>query len=268
MNKKFFHLTTAQFASLHDVNKRTLHYYDTIGLFSPNYKGENHYRYYDAFQSIEFESIRMFKELNMSIEEIKQYLKNPNAKDFIAIVDRKSSEIEEQIANLKRIQDLLQNKKNQLLLCEQSNNRMIHVIECEQEEILIAPFSFKEEELPTLFSYMKDVWGIEQCRVGVGSYISLDKIQNKNFEEYDGLFTPALKRKRSKEMFIKPEGKYLCGHIKGCWDQLPEMYEEMFKYAQKHHFELTGYAYERGLNDFAISNENEYVTQILIKIKD
>ena len=28
------------------------------------------------------------------------------------------------------------------------------------------------------------------------------------------------------------------------------------------------YAYEKGLNDFAISDENEYVTQILIKIEN
>ena len=34
MKKKRSGLTTAQFAKLHGVNKRTLHYYDTIGLFS------------------------------------------------------------------------------------------------------------------------------------------------------------------------------------------------------------------------------------------
>lgn len=43
----FSKLTTAQFAALHEVNKRTLHYYDSIGLFSPETKGDNHYRYYD-----------------------------------------------------------------------------------------------------------------------------------------------------------------------------------------------------------------------------
>ena len=48
-------LTTAQFAKLHNVNKRTLHYYDAIGLFSPNTKGENGYRYYDLSQSLDFE---------------------------------------------------------------------------------------------------------------------------------------------------------------------------------------------------------------------
>ena len=35
MKKSTKLLTTAEFAKLHDVNKRTLHYYDSIGLFSP-----------------------------------------------------------------------------------------------------------------------------------------------------------------------------------------------------------------------------------------
>ena len=38
MKKSFKSLTTAQFAKLHGVNKRTLHYYDDIGLFSPREK--------------------------------------------------------------------------------------------------------------------------------------------------------------------------------------------------------------------------------------
>ncbi len=35
MKKSTKLLTTAEFAKLHEVNKRTLHYYDSIGLFSP-----------------------------------------------------------------------------------------------------------------------------------------------------------------------------------------------------------------------------------------
>ena len=88
MKKKSDLLTTAEFARLHEVNKRTFHYYDAIGLFSPNTKGENNYRYYDARQSIDFEYIRMLKELNMSIEEIRTYMCNPNPEDFIKIVDQ------------------------------------------------------------------------------------------------------------------------------------------------------------------------------------
>ena len=40
MRKEIKRLTTAQFAKLHEVNKRTLHYYDEIGLFRPLTKAE------------------------------------------------------------------------------------------------------------------------------------------------------------------------------------------------------------------------------------
>lgn len=45
MKNQEINLTTAQFAAIHEVNPRTLHYYDSVGLFSPERKGENQYRY-------------------------------------------------------------------------------------------------------------------------------------------------------------------------------------------------------------------------------
>ena len=95
-------MTTAQFAKLHKVNKRTLHYYDNIGLFSPSEKGDNGYRYYDVSQSIAFEYIRMLKEMNMSIEEIEDYCKNPTADSFLKIADMKEAELDLEIQKLKR----------------------------------------------------------------------------------------------------------------------------------------------------------------------
>ncbi len=109
-------LTTAQFAKLHKVNRRTLHYYDNIGLFSPNTKGENGYRYYDLSQSIDFEYIRMLKELNMTIEEIGDYYANPNSEKFLKIVDTKRKEIDVQIEKLKHIKKVMQIKKQILFL--------------------------------------------------------------------------------------------------------------------------------------------------------
>ena len=75
MEKK--HFTTSEFANLHNINKRTLHYYDNIGLFSPEIKGENNYRYYSFSQSIKLDYILMLKKVGMSIDEIKLFLQNP-----------------------------------------------------------------------------------------------------------------------------------------------------------------------------------------------
>ena len=97
MKKQEINLTTAQFAAIHEVNPRTLHYYDSVGLFSPERKGENQYRYYTSRQSIDFEYIRMLKELNMSIRELRSYVQEPGPDKFMELADEKINEINREI---------------------------------------------------------------------------------------------------------------------------------------------------------------------------
>ena len=40
------------------------------------------------------------------------------------------------------------------------------------------------------------------------------------------------------------------------------------QYAREHHLELEGYAYEMGMNDLVIQDEGEFLTRILIKLKE
>ena len=114
--KNLLRLTTAQFAQLCGVNRRTLHYYDDIGIFSPKSKGENDYRYYDLSQAVDFEYIRMLKELNMSLKEISDYMKQPSAERFMAIVNLKEGEIDAQIKQLEQIKEVLSMRRQQLEL--------------------------------------------------------------------------------------------------------------------------------------------------------
>ena len=253
---------------MHEVNKRTLHYYDDIGLFCPLTKEENGYRYYDISQSIDFEYIRMLKELNMSIKEIEIYRKQPTPDNFLKIADTKEQELDKEIQKLKNIKRILQAKKKQIVFCESLREQEIRVEECKSERILTFPYDFSEDDISQIFNPLKSTWGIEQIRMGIGSFISLDNVYNMNFTKYDGIYTIALNNKSVSNSFIKPKGRYLCGYQKGTWDKLPEMYQKMLDYSKKHDLELTGYAYEVGLNDFVISNPNDYVTKIMIKIEE
>lgn len=268
MKKKTFNLTIAQFAKLHKVNKRTLHYYDNIGLFSPATKGENGYRYYDSSQSIRFEYIRMLKELNMSIEEIADYCKNPTQDNFLKIADMKEAELDLEIQRLKRTKKILEAKKDQIYLCKDLQENKIRIEESKEKKISILPYSFLDEDVSQIFSCLNDNWSIEQMRMGVGSFISLDKVINKNFEQYDGIYAYSLGKSSVSNTVVMPKGKYLCGYQKGSWDKAPAMYEKMIDYARKNNLSLTGYAYEIGLNEFAISNLEEYVTKFMIKIDE
>lgn len=268
MKKEIKRLTTAQFAKLHEVNKRTLHYYDEIGLFSPITKSEKGYRYYDISQSIDFEYIRMLKELNMSIEEIENYRKKPTPVDFLKIVNAKEKELNKSIQKLKNIKTIIQSKKEKIIFCETLKEQEIRIEECKAEKLLVYPYDFSDDDISQIFCHLKDIWGIEQIRMGMGSYISLENVYNMNFEKYEGIYTIVLNNKSVSNSHIKPKGKYLCGYQKGTWDKLPILYRNMIDYAQKNNLRLVGYAYEVGLNDFVISDETDYITKIMIKIEE
>jgi len=76
MNKKFLHLTTAQFAKLHNINKRTLHYYDEIGLLKPTNKSDAGYRLYDDKALETLQQILFFREFDIPLKEIKTFMQN------------------------------------------------------------------------------------------------------------------------------------------------------------------------------------------------
>ena len=268
MKKEMKRLTTAQFAKLHEVNKRTLHYYDDIGLFHPLTRAENGYRYYDVSQSMDFEYIRMLKELNMSIEEIETYRKEPTPANFLKIADTKEQELDKEIQKLKNIKTIMRTKKEQIIFCETLQEREIRIEECKSERILVYPYDFSEDDISQIFSHLKDTWGIEQIRMGIGSFISLDNVYKMNFSKYEGIYTIALDNNAVSNSLIKPKGRYLCGYQKGTWDKLPIVYTKMMDYARKSNLKLTGYAYEVGLNDFVISDPNDYITKIMIKMEE
>ena len=90
----------------------------------------------------------------------------------------------------------------------------------------------------------------------------------QEFDDYDGIYTPALSGSSSAQRAIKPRGKYLCGYQKGAWDKLPLMYARMVSFAEENGFRLVGYAYEMGLNEFVIADKNDYITQIMIRIEE
>lgn len=262
-------LTVSQFAKLHNVNKRTLHYYDEIGIFSPDYKGDNGYRYYDYMQGVDFEYIKMLKELNMGLDEIKKYIDNPNEEDFKEIAEVKIKEINQEIKLLNRRKEVLEDKLQKLSKCDEVRNKnYMKVVEYEEEKFFYTPFKFEDDDLKQLISHIKDVWTVDEYCKGIGSFVSVEKIQRGEFEEYDGLFIEMLDDINSDNTIIKPKGKYICAYHMGDWDTLPDFYGEIVEYAEENNLTLVGYSFEIGMNDFAISDMEDYITQIMIRVEE
>ena len=82
-------------------------------------------------------------------------------------------------------------KKKQLELCSQIKNREIRIIECEEEYHQRISFAFGDEDIEQIYAQIKNFWDTKDFIMGIGSFISTEKIKQRKFDSYDGLFTPA-----------------------------------------------------------------------------
>lgn len=70
--------TVKQVAELTGISSRTLQYYDEIGVFKPTEVAASGYRLYDDESLETLQQILFFKELDFSLKDIKEIMKNPN----------------------------------------------------------------------------------------------------------------------------------------------------------------------------------------------
>ncbi len=66
--------TVKQLSSMAGVTPRTLHHYDEIGLLKPSRIGENGYRYYGEEALLKLQQILFYRELDISLDEIKKIM--------------------------------------------------------------------------------------------------------------------------------------------------------------------------------------------------
>ena len=91
MNKYY---TAGRFAELCGVSKQALFHYDKIGLLKPEKRKENGYRYY-SFKQIEImQMINMLKELDMPLQEIREYMDHRSPENLERLLIKESKEVD------------------------------------------------------------------------------------------------------------------------------------------------------------------------------
>ncbi|MDL0186524.1 MerR family transcriptional regulator, partial [Clostridioides difficile] len=110
MEKQYF--TTGEFAKLCGISKQTLIFYDKIGIFSPEYKDKNNYRYYSVYQYDTLDILQSLREIGMSLEEIKEYIQNRTPQLCVKMLKEEEKKIREKIKKLRKISSKMQNRIN------------------------------------------------------------------------------------------------------------------------------------------------------------
>jgi DNA-binding transcriptional MerR regulator len=100
--------TVKQLADLAGVSPRTLHYYDEIDLLSPSSVASNGYRRYDTAAVIRLQQILFYKELGLSLKEIKVLLDTPGF-DVLAALEAHKSRLEQKAGRILELLDTVEN---------------------------------------------------------------------------------------------------------------------------------------------------------------
>lgn len=101
------YITTGEFARIVKLNKKTLIYYDEIGLFKPAYVNEKGYRFYSIFQTDALALIIALRDLGIPLKDIKEYLSAGDAQALNDTLEKKEQEIDEVIETLRARKKLL-----------------------------------------------------------------------------------------------------------------------------------------------------------------
>ena len=99
-----FQYSLKQIMDITGVTKRTLHYYDEIGLLKVQ-KNENNYRVYNQNDLVRLQKILLLKNLDMSIKEIYEVI-DYNDEQLKSVLENQKVSLTQKINNLEKIKPI------------------------------------------------------------------------------------------------------------------------------------------------------------------
>ncbi|WP_250278165.1 MerR family DNA-binding transcriptional regulator [[Clostridium] colinum] len=267
--EKYF--TISQFAKMYNVNKKTLIYYDEIGLFKPALVKENGYRYYTLHQGGLFEVILILKQLGMPLKTIKYYLEKREICELKNILLEQKYNIENQMLKLKKINNIINNRLNILDSYKSIKICDMEIKYMDEEYLILSNYTRNVDEITTTKNLYEHTSKIYKNNLyegfGLGAMIQAKDIINNNYLNYSYFYTKVEKLSYKIDYFIKPKGNYLVFYYKGHWQNFYKIYDKAKQYLKDNNINITGYSYEEFILDDATSKTaDEYVTKFMIQI--
>ena len=98
--------TVQKLSEIAKISKRTLRYYDEIGLLKPARVNSSGYRIYGEKEINKLQQILFYRELGVSLEQIKLILENPLFDEIEALKEHRIKLLEKQKEGKKRMRQV------------------------------------------------------------------------------------------------------------------------------------------------------------------
>lgn len=258
-----------EISRLYKISTDILRYYDKIGLVSPDYTGENGYRYYSKKQIWKLNNIRNLRNIGMGLEDIKEFLDERNINSANNILEFQLEKVEEKIKKLMELREELASKLENIEFFKTFQNFNKPLLKyIPKRKFLRSKGNFKQD------------WEID---------FELRILNEKTEYDSDFILTNnEIGATLSKENFIKGEystfsetfiindvkgeiinaGYFLTIVFKGSYKESYKYYEILKEYIKENNLEVTGDIHEIYHIEIHITeDENEFITEIQIPVK-
>jgi len=269
--QKYYGYKAADFAEICGTTKRTLLYYDEIGLLKPACTAENGTRYYSAEQSMMFLIIQSLKNIGMGLKEIQCYLDTRTQESLHQVLRRQKESIRQQKEDLFQLEKVVDTRLQLLQQKPSCQSDEIIFKECSEEYFILSEQIDSDNENlehAILFRHLKN---IRLCRYESGhpfaALIHCDSLLRGQFDVYSYYGTKIDFPANDPNLHIKAAGCYAVAYLYGDYRQHKETYQRMLDEIHRRGYCCNGYSYKEGIVDeVAERNPKQYVTQISIPV--
>lgn len=263
--------STGEFAALCGVTKHTLFHYDKIGIFSPEIKRENGYRYYTTAQYDTFLVISILRELGMPLQQIKEYLGRRSPEEFLQLIEEETRLIDQKIDQLRKNKHLMHQR------AAYAREALAHppgeiTLRREPEEFLVTTGELdlpSEDDKGVVLAFSELIQSCEQLGVDafytVGGMVDPVQIRAGKCGEYSHYYVRLCEPSNNAAVIQKPAGVYLTAYHQGYYGSTLPTYQRLLTFGAQKGLSLIGPFYEDVLLDeLALKDSDEYVLKISI----
>ncbi len=271
--------STGEFAKICGVNKRTLHYYDEQGIFSPDHVGENGYRYYSVRQFYPFIMIRMLRQMGLELSEIKEYMEHRSPAGLEKLLSEQEVCLDAEIRKLQYMKEIVRNRRSTLAIARNVRCGEVAIEKWPAANLIysypVRDFMLQGKQGEMERVIMEHMRYMLEHELTTGTTFGAMTAKEDFFSGHENIFlrfftvtTKSLQDVPKELCAVRPAGRYLVTYFSGDYMATKDSYQRLRQYLLLHSDLKAGaFAYEESmLEELGAANEREYVTRIAIPL--
>jgi DNA-binding transcriptional MerR regulator/predicted transcriptional regulator YdeE len=262
-----------EFSKMSKTTIKTLRYYDEIGILKPAGTDKfTSYRFYTTDQLVQLHGIQAYRQVGLSIEEIKLILSGSDAK---AILEKRKAELVSELSagtfQLSRIEFILQGKEEESFMNYAATIKELPPCIVYSKKMTAPNYDAYFELIPSLGEAVAKQYPDLKCATPAYSFVVYldgeyrEKDINIEFCEAVEKMWPDFDEVKFKEM---PAATVVSILHKGAYAELSKAYAYIFKWIEENNYTATGHPRESYIDGiWNKEKEEDWLTELQVPIK-